>query len=151
RPLRRPRRGAGGRRRPGRRGIDGSGAAMIATGGSMNRPGPSVHVPVLLGQVLEALRGEADAGAVTGWIVDGAVGAGGHARALLERFPNVALFGVDQDPEVLAHAERELADFGRRVRLVRARISELHPRLAETGVGPVQGFLLDLGANSLHF
>jgi len=123
---------------------------MIATGGSMNG-GNRVHVPVLLGEVLEGLRGDADAAALDGWIVDGTVGAGGHARALLERFPNVGVFGVDQDPEVLEHAATELAEFGRRVRLVRARISELYPRIAAAGIGPVRGFLLDLGANSLHF
>ncbi len=159
---------------------------MIATGGSMtNEPSQRVHVPVLLGEVLAALRGPVDptdasdptastalAGTAaarsgsepSGWIVDGTVGAGGHARALLEHFPGVSLFGVDQDPLVLAHARRELADFGPRVRLCQARISQLYPRLAEAGLaGPaargtaghepahVIGFLLDLGANSLHF
>ena len=125
---------------------------MIATGGSM--PSDSkheVHVPVLLGEVLESLRGDAEASALSGWVVDGTVGAGGHARAVLERFPHVNVFGVDQDPEVLAHARAALADFGARVRLCHTRISQLYPRLCEAGVGPVVGFLLDLGANSLHF
>ena len=125
---------------------------MIATGGSMtDEPSRRVHVPVLLGEVLEALRGERDAATLTGWVVDGTVGAGGHARALLERFPGLSLFGADQDPEVLALARAELADFGPRVRLCQTRVSQLYPRLAEAGIGPVLGFLLDLGANSLHF
>jgi 16S rRNA (cytosine1402-N4)-methyltransferase len=110
-----------------------------------------VHVPVLLAEVLEALRGERQAAELEGWIVDGTVGAGGHARALLERFPKVSLLGVDQDPEVLAHARAALADFGPRVRLVQTRHSRLYPRLAEAGIAPVVGFLLDIGANSLHF
>jgi 16S rRNA (cytosine1402-N4)-methyltransferase len=110
-----------------------------------------VHVPVLLAEVLEGLRGPRDSGEITGWIVDGTVGAGGHARAVLEHFPLVRLFGVDQDPEVLAHAREALSDFGARVHLCQARISELHPRLCEAGATPVVGFLLDLGANSLHF
>ena len=141
--------------------------AMIATGGSMtNQPEPRVHVPVLLGEVLEALRGERDARELSGWIVDGTVGAGGHARAVLERFPGVSLFGADQDPEVLAVARAQLADFGTRVRLCQARISQLHPHLVEAGLANAEGlergtpgsklpgvigFLLDLGANSLHF
>ncbi|NOT31045.1 MAG: 16S rRNA (cytosine(1402)-N(4))-methyltransferase RsmH, partial [Planctomycetes bacterium] len=125
---------------------------MIATGGSMTKEASQrVHVPVLLGEVLAALRGPEGASEPTGWIVDGTVGAGGHARALLEHFPGVSLFGVDQDPEVLAHARAQLSDFGPRVRLCQTRISQLYPRLAEAGTAPVIGFLLDLGANSLHF
>jgi 16S rRNA (cytosine1402-N4)-methyltransferase len=128
---------------------------MIATGGSMgHETGDRVHVPVLLGEVLEALRGEADAAELEGWIVDGTVGAGGHARAILERFPKVRLFGTDQDPEVIEHARTALAEFGDRVVLCRTRLSLLHPRLCESGLLPgedVIGFLLDLGANSLHF
>lgn len=125
---------------------------MIATGGSMpNDPDTRVHVPVLLGEVLEGLRGEAEPERLTGWIVDGTVGAGGHASAILERFPRVRLFGADQDPEALAHARERLADYGDRVHLCHSRLSGLHPRLVELGVDPVVGFLLDLGANSLHF
>jgi len=114
-------------------------------------PNSRVHVPVLLGEVLEAFRGPGTAEELEGWIVDGTVGSGGHARAVLEHFPRVRLFGADQDPEVLAHARRSLADFGPRVVLCQARVSQLYPRLVAGGVAPVVGFLLDLGVNSLHF
>jgi len=115
-----------------------------------NEPAKRVHVPVLLGEVLEGLKGERGL-EPEGWVVDGTVGAGGHARAILERYPRVSLFGVDQDPEVLEHARRELSEFGARVRLCATRHSHLHARLSESGLGPIVGFLLDLGANSLHF
>jgi 16S rRNA (cytosine1402-N4)-methyltransferase len=125
---------------------------MIAAGESVkSEPPERVHVPVLLQEVLDTFRGERAPGELEGWIVDGTVGAGGHARALLETFPLVRVFGVDQDPEVLAHARGELLPFGGRARLERARISGLHPLLAAAGIEPVIGFLLDLGANSLHF
>jgi 16S rRNA (cytosine1402-N4)-methyltransferase len=125
---------------------------MIALGGSMSgEPSERVHVPVLLGEVLEALNGVDSELRRGGWIVDGTVGAGGHARAILETFPEVSLFGIDQDPEVLEHARSELAEFGRRAVLVSSRHSLVYPRLAEVVDGPVIGCLLDLGANSLHF
>ncbi len=116
-----------------------------------SEPSERVHVPVLLDEVLSSLRGAGALDELEGWIVDGTVGAGGHARALLETFPRARLFGVDQDPEVLEHARSTLAEFGPRVRLAGTRISRLHPLLAEERVEPVVGFLLDLGANSLHF
>jgi 16S rRNA (cytosine1402-N4)-methyltransferase len=116
-----------------------------------SEPSSRIHVPVLLGEVLEAFRGLDPAGDPKGWIIDGTVGAGGHARALLETFPGLSLFGVDQDPEVLAHARRHLSEFGPRVRLAETRLSQLHSRLVEAGIGPVAGVLLDLGTNSLHF
>ena len=125
---------------------------MIAAGGSVkSEPPERIHVPVLLSEVLDSLRGDRQGPEPEGWVIDGTVGAGGHARALLETFPRVRVFGVDQDPAVLAHARSELGPFGTRARLLEARISQLHPRLAAEGIEPVVGFLLDLGANSLHF
>jgi len=116
-----------------------------------SEPSQRIHVPVLLREVLDAFRGLNPSGEPSGWIVDGTVGSGGHARALLENFPGLSLFGVDQDPEVLRHARAELSDFGPRVRLCATRLSQLYPRLSEAVAEPVVGFLLDLGANSLHF
>src|SRR5262245_11546476 len=125
---------------------------MIATGGSMpSEPWPRVHVPVLLGEVLEAFRGLDPAGQPHGWILDGTVGPGGHARALLETCPGLSLDGAARDAEVLSHARTHPPHFGERARLIESRQSQLHSRLAEAGIGPVRGFLLDLGANSLHF
>ncbi len=124
---------------------------MIAAGENLKSEPERIHQPVLLSEVLSSfapLMSERSP-AELGWIVDGTVGGGGHARALLESFPGIRLLGVDQDPEVLARARAELAGFGERVRLVQTRLSRLCPRLG--GVQPVIGFLLDLGVNSLHF
>ena len=124
---------------------------MIAKGGSMaDDPSSRVHVPVLLGEVLEALRGSRTPAELEGWIIDGTVGAGGHARALLECFPRVRLFGLDQDPEILAHAARSLAPFERRARVRRGRLSQLSAILDECNVSRVVGMLFDLGASSLQ-
>ncbi len=78
-------------------------------------------------------------------IVDGTVGLGGHAAALLERFPAIRLIGIDRDPKSLALAEERLARFGRRVTLRQGSYADL-PELA-LGVSP-QAILLDLGYSS---
>lgn len=110
----------------------------------------SVHEPVLADEVVSALCGERPC-ELEGWIVDGTVGAGGHAARLLDAAPYARLIGVDQDPQILAHARERLARFGARARLRHARCSRLEQVLDEEGVGRVGGVLLDLGASSLQF
>lgn len=109
-----------------------------------------VHTPVLVPAVLSAIEGERGA-ALQGWVVDGTLGAGGHARAILEAFPGVRVFGIDQDPDALREAERTLEPFARRTVVRRGRISQLEGLCADEGIRDVVGVLFDLGANSLHF
>lgn len=95
------------------------------------------HLPVLLDDVVSLLAPRRDA-----YVVDGTLGGGGHAEALLEA--GVRLLGLDRDPDALAAAGARLARFGDRVRLVHARYSELPGLLA----APPDGILLDLGVSS---
>jgi len=79
------------------------------------------------------------------------VGAGGHARALLERTgPDGSLLGLDRDPEALRLARRGLEEFGGRV-VLRAGTSEsLRDALrAESFPAPAM-ILLDLGCSSMQ-
>jgi 16S rRNA (cytosine1402-N4)-methyltransferase len=81
-----------------------------------------------------------------GLLVDGTVGLGGHAEALLRRIgPEGRLVGLDRDPEMLARAETRLAPFGAAARLVHARLSRLGEVLDRLGIREVDGILLDLG------
>jgi 16S rRNA (cytosine1402-N4)-methyltransferase len=101
-----------------------------------------LHRPVLVGEVVELLRGEAV-------VVDATVGAGGHAEALLESGVRFVL-GVDRDGAALAEAEAALARFGTRVRLVRARFSSLEAAARDAGVEGAGGVLFDLGVSSMQ-
>jgi 16S rRNA (cytosine1402-N4)-methyltransferase len=84
-------------------------------------------------------------------IVDGTVGGGGHAAAILERTaPEGRLIGLDCDPQALEAAKRRLTAFGTRVQLVHASFRQLREVLAEAGVPRVDGVLLDLGVSSLQ-
>lgn len=106
---------------------------------------PFRHRPVLLAETVELL-----APAVGAVIVDGTVGGGGHAAALLERIgPAGRLLGLDVDDEALAAAAGRLGD-DPRVRLVRASFRELARVLDELGVARVDGVVLDLGVSSRH-
>lgn len=84
-------------------------------------------------------------------MIDGTVGMGGHAEALLETTgPGVRLLGMDVDPAALAHAAARLTRYGGRVRLVRANFRRLGAVAAAEGVGHAEAVLLDLGVSSLQ-
>ena len=110
-----------------------------------------VHLPVLMDEVLEASRAlDVEAGA---WGLDGTLGAGGHAAAVLDAHPELSLLGTDHDDELLAIAGANLARFGARAATRRARISQLD-ELLDNQDHPYEGrpawMLFDLGVASLH-
>jgi 16S rRNA (cytosine1402-N4)-methyltransferase len=102
----------------------------------------SIHVPVLLDEVLELLQPRP--GAV---ILDGTLGGGGHTRALVDRVtPGGRVIGLDLDPAAIARNSESLA--GRPVDIACASYAEAPEVLAELGISTVDGILLDLGLSS---
>jgi 16S rRNA (cytosine1402-N4)-methyltransferase len=84
-----------------------------------------------------------------GWVIDGTVGMGGHAEAVLAHSAvDVRLLGLDADPAALQHAGARLARFGDRVHLVHASFADLAGVAHEHGVAEAQSVLLDLGVSS---
>jgi len=99
------------------------------------------HVPVLLAETLETLAVRPG-----GLFVDGTVGLGGHAAAILRASaPDGRLLGLDRDGETLARAAQALRPFGERVRLEHADFREIPERLHGERA---QGVLVDLGISS---
>jgi 16S rRNA (cytosine1402-N4)-methyltransferase len=104
------------------------------------------HRPVLLREALAALRCSPG-----NLVVDGTVGAGGHAEAMLRAIePDGWLVGLDRDPEALALARARLAPWGDRVRLEPADHRRLPELLDAWGLVPVDRILLDLGVSSMQ-
>lgn len=81
-----------------------------------------------------------------GVVVDMTVGAGGHTAALLDAGVRDVV-GVDRDAAALERTEAALASYGDRIRLVRARFSEVDEG---TVGGTVGGVLFDLGVSSMQ-
>lgn len=106
------------------------------------------HEPVLLDRCLAllapVLQG-ADAIAV-----DATLGLGGHSQAMLERFPDLHLVGLDRDPTALAMSRERLAAYEQRITLVHAVYDELPRVLARLGIKSVDGILFDLGVSSMQ-
>jgi len=104
------------------------------------------HRPVMVDEVLLYLRPER--GKV---IVDGTLGAGGHAEAILERItPGGRLIGIDRDPEAIARAEERLGKMAEAVSYYCENFRSLLSVLDAEGIEKVDGVLLDLGVSSMQ-
>jgi len=112
------------------------------------------HSPVLLETVVELLSvsgGEPSMpeGIEGRLIVDGTVGRGGHAEALLAASaPQTRLIGIDLDESCLLKTKERLARFGTRVRLFRANFADMAAVLDEAGERQADAVLVDLGVCS---
>ena len=101
------------------------------------------HNPVLLQEVLGALA--LKPGAV---VMDGTLGSGGHAEAMLgEIGPTGKLIGLDQDPEAIARC-RALFQKDPRVMLVHENFRNLEKVFSGLGVVAFDAVLLDIGTSS---
>lgn len=97
------------------------------------------HIPVLIDAILR------ECSPVQGIWLDGTLGAGGYARALLAAGAG-RVIGVDRDPLALQMAKSWAAPFGDRVRLVAGTFSDLDELAGET----LDGVVLDLGVSSMQ-
>ncbi len=102
------------------------------------------HSPVMVEEVLQCLRCRQG-----GTYVDGTLGLGGHALAILERIlPGGLLVGLDRDKESLEKARASLARHAGSVRLVHDNFKNLPLILNNLRLKPVDGIFLDLGVSS---
>jgi 16S rRNA (cytosine1402-N4)-methyltransferase len=106
------------------------------------QPSPTIHIPVLPAEVMDAL-------CITpqGTYVDGTIGGGGHAEMIASQLSGDGLLiGLDHDHLALTRCESRLS--GRPVMLVHSNFCELPEVLQQIDVGPLNGILLDLGLSS---
>ena len=102
------------------------------------------HTPVLLQEVLFYLLT-----ARNGFYVDGTLGGGGHAEAILEQLaPHGTLIGIDLDDDALEEASTRLVGFRDCTIFVKENFKNIKSVLSQHGVNQVQGILLDLGISS---
>ncbi len=102
------------------------------------------HAPIMVEEVLSLLAPERG-----GIFVDGTLGGGGHAEAVLKKLPpSGRLYGIDRDGEAIVEATKRLSLFGERFRALRGNFFDMTTLLKEQGVDKVDGILMDLGVSS---
>jgi 16S rRNA (cytosine1402-N4)-methyltransferase len=113
------------------------------------------HEPVLAAEIVSLLARK------PGVYVDGTLGGGGHARAMLRALSDAGflegslLIGIDQDDDALRSARENLKEFDAAVVLVKGNFENIGSIIstlcAEKGLKPkVAGILLDLGVSSFQ-
>jgi 16S rRNA (cytosine1402-N4)-methyltransferase len=104
------------------------------------------HAPVLLRETLDLLQPRPG-----GTYVDGTLGGGGHAEAILEQSsPGGRLLGLDLDPEALERATERLRRFDDRVTIVHESFANIERAVRWYGFAPADGIVLDLGLSSFQ-
>ncbi len=106
----------------------------------------AAHVPVMVTEAMEGLQTHPG-----GSYVDCTLGAGGHARAILERIqPSGRLLGIDADSAALELAGRALSEFGESIVFAQGNFAELGSICQQQGFTSNDGMLFDLGISSMQ-
>ncbi len=113
------------------------------------KEGKMIHQSVMLERCITLLTPSINRSA-NPIVVDATLGLGGHSEALLERFPNLRIVGLDRDNEAISLASTRLAKFGSRFTVVHAVYDQMPEVLRELGIDGVDGILFDLGVSSLQ-
>jgi len=114
--------------------------------GAAPHPQPGMpHVPVLIAEVIEALKPTGE-----GTIIDGTFGAGGYTRALLAADPALHVLAIDRDPRAILGGQALVAEAAGRLTLVPGRFGDLDTLAAEAGAEPICGVVLDIGVSSMQ-
>ena len=102
------------------------------------------HIPIVRDTVVSLLAPQRG-----GTFVDGTLGGGGHAEAVLERLPEGGrLYGIDRDSAAIEAASLRLTRFGEAFTAIRGNFFDMKRLLAGQGVMEADGILLDLGVSS---
>ncbi|MDR1397936.1 MAG: 16S rRNA (cytosine(1402)-N(4))-methyltransferase RsmH [Desulfarculales bacterium] len=102
------------------------------------------HQPVMLDEAVKFLDPRPG-----GCYVDGTVGAGGHAGAIMGKVQGQArLLGLDRDPEALRLAARVLSAYAPCLKL--SNFDAAGAVMKDLDFSPAQGILLDLGVSSMQ-
>ncbi|KAA3605875.1 MAG: 16S rRNA (cytosine(1402)-N(4))-methyltransferase RsmH [Calditrichaeota bacterium] len=101
------------------------------------------HISVLLNEVLNFIPSEKE-----GYFIDGTLGGGGHTRAILEKFPQIKVLGIDCDKDALIENKNKFPE--NRFTFCEGNFKEMTSFALQHNAQPLLGILLDLGVSSFQ-
>ncbi len=102
------------------------------------------HTPVLLHEAVEVLDPKPGE-----FFIDGTIGGGGHANAILARIGSAGIFlGIDWDKEMIVRLRSKRNARSSKLLLVHGNYAELPAILTRYSLPKADGLLLDLGFSS---
>ena len=104
------------------------------------------HTSVLLHETIDLLNVKPD-----GIYVDGTLGRGGHAGALISKLTTGHLYAFDKDEQALKESAENLAGCLDRVTMIHSDFRSMKEELQKRGISEVDGIMLDLGVSSPQF
>ncbi len=107
------------------------------------------HIPVALDQCVDLLS-PALVNKSKPYLLDATLGLAGHAKVMLERFPNLHLIGIDRDQSAIKLAQANLAQYADRITIVNTTFDQIDLALSTASVTKVDGILFDLGVSSMQ-
>jgi len=107
------------------------------------------HIPVALDQCVDLLS-PALINKSKPFLIDATLGLAGHAKVMLERFPNLHLIGIDRDQSAIKLAQANLAQYADRITIVNTTFDQIDLALSAAAITKVDGILFDLGVSSMQ-
>ncbi|CAN2190548.1 COG0275 Predicted S-adenosylmethionine-dependent methyltransferase involved in cell envelope biogenesis [Candidatus Nanopelagicaceae bacterium] len=107
------------------------------------------HISVMRDRCVDLLAPAIEASA-NPVVVDATLGLGGHTEALLQRFENLTVIGIDRDEIALERARKRLAPFGDRLKTAHCIFDEISSVVESFGYSHINGALFDLGVSSIQ-
>jgi 16S rRNA (cytosine1402-N4)-methyltransferase len=103
----------------------------------------AAHDPVMVADVTAAF-----AAVPAGWVLDGTLGRGGHAAALLTAHAHLSVLGIDRDADAIAACSTSLAEFGQRIAIARHRFDDFEVAMHAFHIDRLSGAQFDYGVSS---
>jgi 16S rRNA (cytosine1402-N4)-methyltransferase len=104
------------------------------------------HISVLLNEILGFFEAQ-----ILRFYVDGTIGSGGHAEAILKAHPEIERFiGIDQDDLSLEIAKKRLEPWTNKITFIKGNFEDLDRHLKELKIPYIDGMLFDLGVSSMQ-
>ena len=102
----------------------------------------TLHQPVMLQEVVEALKPEDNA-----TFIDATFGRGGYTTRILNE-AHCQVMAIDRDPDAIQSAAALVADYAPRLTMAEGPFSQLADMAEAKGMGLVDGVVFDLGLSS---